>query len=289
MTRMTSFLIMLSFDKVSKLHLFILYIALNLLCLGVQLVASGVNGGRLRMKPFWCCAIFYTLFSCSCLLSIHSTIQSSNNSAAACFWHCDLRNEVCCFVWLLLHLIRLHPNLAWRTALLTLHFLSPSCSSFLSLPCIFLILFSINSFFSSDPHFSVDCCTFILLFLISFARQQTLSHTLTCWHYCHYLNDSTASLLLFWCPSLLLFSWILLFLWQFLDLIMLFLSGASLLFGLVSLLHCFMSSLSICMHCLYTFNNYLTTLFDVYCMCYMRTTPTNCCTLPLASRLYQYV
>ncbi len=45
------------------------------------------------------------------------------------------------------HLIHLHPNLAWRTTLLTLHFLSPSCSSFLSLPCIFLILFSIDSFF----------------------------------------------------------------------------------------------------------------------------------------------
>ena len=98
MTRMTSFLIRLSVDKVSKLHLFILYIALNLLHLGVRLVASGVNGGRLRMKPFWCRAIFYTLFSRSCLLSIHSTIQSSNISAAACFWHFDLRNEVHCFV-----------------------------------------------------------------------------------------------------------------------------------------------------------------------------------------------
>jgi hypothetical protein len=99
MTRMTSFLIRLSVDKVSKLHLFILYIALNLLRLGVRLVASGMNGGRLvRMKPFWCRAIFYALFSCSCLLSIHSTIQFSNISAAACFWHCDLRNEVRCFV-----------------------------------------------------------------------------------------------------------------------------------------------------------------------------------------------
>jgi hypothetical protein len=64
-----------------------------------------------------------------------------------------------------------------------------------------------------------------------------------------------------------------------------------LLFCLVSFpsFHCFMSSLSICMHCLLYINNYLTTLFDVYCMCYMRTTPTNCSTLPLASRLYQYV
>jgi hypothetical protein len=98
MTRMTSFLIRLSVDKVSKLHLFVLYIALNLLRLGVQLVPSGVNGGRLRMKPFWCRAIFYTLFSRSCLLSIHSTIQSSNISAAACFWYSDLRNEVHCFI-----------------------------------------------------------------------------------------------------------------------------------------------------------------------------------------------
>jgi hypothetical protein len=55
-TRMTSFL-RLSVDKVSKIHLFILDIALNLLCLGVRLVASGVNGGRLRMKP--------------CLLALH--------------------------------------------------------------------------------------------------------------------------------------------------------------------------------------------------------------------------
>jgi hypothetical protein len=38
----------------------------------------------------------------------------------------------------------------------------------------------------------------------------------------------------------------------------------------------------VCIVC-YTFNNYLTTLFDVYCMCYMRTMPTKCCTLPLAS------
>ncbi len=47
MTRMTSFLIRLSVDMVSKLDLFILYIALNLLRLGVQLVASGLsqNGG----------------------------------------------------------------------------------------------------------------------------------------------------------------------------------------------------------------------------------------------------
>jgi hypothetical protein len=53
MTRMTSFLIRLSVDMVSKLDLFILYIALNLLRLGVRLVASGLspNGGRLRMKP----------------------------------------------------------------------------------------------------------------------------------------------------------------------------------------------------------------------------------------------
>jgi hypothetical protein len=46
MTRMTSFLIRLSVDKVSKLHLFILYIALNLLRLGVRLVASGVREWR---------------------------------------------------------------------------------------------------------------------------------------------------------------------------------------------------------------------------------------------------
>ena len=121
------------------------------------------------------------------------------------------------------------------TALLTLHSFSPSCSSFLSLPCIFLLLFSINSFCFGSSFF-VDCCSSILLFVLLFICQQTASCTLTCWHsYCHYLNDSTASLLLFWCPSLLLFSWILLFLWQFLDLIMLCLSGASLLFGFVSL------------------------------------------------------
>jgi hypothetical protein len=47
MTRMTSFL-RLSVDKVSKLHLFILYIALNVLRLGVRLVASGVKGGRVQ-------------------------------------------------------------------------------------------------------------------------------------------------------------------------------------------------------------------------------------------------
>jgi hypothetical protein len=98
MTRMTSFLIRLSVDKASKLHLFILYIALNLLRLGMRLVASGVNGGRLRMKSFWRGAIFYTLFSRSCHLSIHSTIQSSNISASTCFWHCDLRTGVRCFV-----------------------------------------------------------------------------------------------------------------------------------------------------------------------------------------------
>jgi hypothetical protein len=38
----------------------------------------------------------------------------------------------------------------------------------------------------------------LAILLTAFGRQQqTISHTLTCWHYCHYLNDSTASLLLF--------------------------------------------------------------------------------------------
>ncbi len=57
---------------VSKFHLFILYIALNLLHLGVWLVASGVNGvSRLRMKPFWHHTIFYTLLSVMFMPSVH--------------------------------------------------------------------------------------------------------------------------------------------------------------------------------------------------------------------------
>jgi hypothetical protein len=57
---------------------------------------------------FWCvCTLFGTLFSCSCLLYIHSTMQSSNISGAACFWYFSFKEWGGCItssVHLILHL-----------------------------------------------------------------------------------------------------------------------------------------------------------------------------------------
>jgi hypothetical protein len=88
------------------------------------------------------------------------------------------------------------------------------------------------------------------------------------------------------------FSWIFVFLWKYLDLIMLCLSGATLLFGFVVSLFIAFPLFStlwalyqyVCIVC-YTFNNYLTTLFDVYCMlsqsiCCMCFLPTKCSYTP---------
>ncbi len=137
--------------------------------------------------------------------------------------------------------------------LLTLHF------SLLHVPPSYLCHAYVCScsqliYFVLDPHFSVHCCGFILVFIC----QQTASLTLTCWHYCQYLNDSTASLLLFLVPIIVVIShgfWC--FFGNFLmHIIILCLSGATLLFGFISLFSHFsivfysMSSLSICMHCL---------------------------------------
>jgi hypothetical protein len=94
--------------------------------------------------------------------------------------------------------------------------------------------------------------------VLLFICQQTAPLTLTCWHYCHYLNDSTTSLLLFLVPIIVVIShgFCYVCLWQFLDLIMLCLPGAIVLFGFVSIFSHFsivlysMSSLSISLHCL---------------------------------------
>ncbi len=85
---------------------------------------------------------FYTLFSCSCLLSIHSTIQSSNISVAACFF--------CCFTWFIWH-----PNLLGEM-LCSLYIIS-----FLHVPPSYLCHAYFCScsqliHFVSDPCFSVD-------------------------------------------------------------------------------------------------------------------------------------
>jgi hypothetical protein len=97
--------------------------------------------------------------------------------------------------------------------------------------------------FILDPHFPVDCHGFILLFVC----QQTASFTLTCWHYCHYLNDSTASLLLFLVPIIVVISHRF---WCFFGNFLIFLHSASLVllfclaawfhFPLFSLFHCFL-------------------------------------------------
>jgi hypothetical protein len=98
-----------------------------------------------------------------------------------------------------------------------------------------------------------------LVYCFSFASQQTASLTLTCWHYCHYLNDSTASLLLFLVPIIVVISHRF---WCFFGNFLILLRSASLvqlfcLLGFISLFSHFsnivfysMSPLSIFMHCL---------------------------------------
>ncbi len=112
---------------------------------------------------------FFTHYcqSCSCLLSIYSTIQSSNISAAACFWHfcfVEWGALLCLFTWFIWH-----PNLG-----------EPLCSlyifSLFHVPPSYLChaYFWYHSqliHFVSAPLFSVDCCGFILLLLILFANK----------------------------------------------------------------------------------------------------------------------
>ena len=113
MTRMTSFL-RLFVDKISKFHLFILYIALHLF----RLIASGTNRGRMSMNKCRDAAVmplrsFFILFSHMCLLSIHSIIQSSNISAAAPSGIFDSGQEMrcICIAWSLHFLICLAAKL----------------------------------------------------------------------------------------------------------------------------------------------------------------------------------
>ncbi len=190
-----------------------------------------MEGGWEWSPAFWHHAVFCTLFSCSCLLSIHSTIQSSNISVATCLWHFWFEE------WGALLLLRLFSwfqnHFAHSTFFLSFMFLL--CISAMHMSALVLnwfILFWILIFL---------LIVMALVYCFSFASQQTASLTLTCWHYCHYLNDSTASLLLFLVPIIVVIShrfW--------LDLTTLCLSGATLLFAwfhfpLFSLFqHCFL-------------------------------------------------
>ncbi len=195
---------------------------MNLSHLGVQLVSSGMNGVRSRMKPFWCHAIFFlTLFSCSCLLSFHSTVQSSNISEVTCFWHFWFKEWGALIVLFT----------SFRTPLLTLHFFSPLCSSFLSLPCICLLLFSIYSFCFGSSFFYWLSWLYIAFHLPT--NCNPYPYLLTLLSLFEWFNCIITSFL--GANHCCYFSWILVFLWQFLDLIMLCFSGATLLFDFVSL------------------------------------------------------
>jgi hypothetical protein len=63
-----------------------------------------------------------------------------------------------------------------------------------------MLLFSIDLFCFGSSFFCWLSLLMLALAILLFVCQQTASLTLTCWHYCHCLNDSTASLLLFLVP-----------------------------------------------------------------------------------------
>ncbi len=243
-----------------------------------------MEGGWEWSPAFWHHAVFCTLFSCSCLLSIHSTIQSSNISVATCLWHFWFEE------WGALLLLRLFSwfqnHFAHSTFFLSFMFLL--CISAMHMSALVLnwfILFWILIFL---------LIVMALVYCFSFASQQTASLTLWMIQLHHYFFS--------WCQSLLLFlidfgvslaiswSYYALPLWcnSFVCLVSFpsFLTFPTLFFTLWALYQ------YLCIVC-YTFNNYLTTLFDVYCMlsqsiCCTRNLPTKCI-LHLASHLYQYV